>query len=548
MSLEAIKEFHPGRVADPSTRHREEIVRRVAASATFEKSPRLRAFFLHVCKCALEDKPEEATEQQIGIYVYGRSPGYNPNDDNIVRSQARVLRMKLEHHFATDGMDEATVITIPKGQYLPVFLPRPQEPSRPQEALLGATFAEPATPRRHRPWVWYPAGLALLVGIAAAWQGRAWFASRNAESNSSPGVQASSPSQSLNSTVPLSASQQTVFAASARDIRIAAGRTGSPYVDVWGRRWDADRYFEGGAVQPGPRHFFPPVPDRGLFQTLREADSDNDSAPESERSFEYNIPLAPGAYEMRLYFADPIRQPDSDQESDAQNNRHFQVVVNRHPELVDFDPVADASFAAIDTRVFKDIYPDTDGKLHLEFRSDWGRAFVSAIELTPGIPGKLKPIRIAAGRRSDFVDADGVRWSGDDDYIDGRTWTYQNSPNAPEVNPLYVNERHGNFSYAIPVPPGSYTLRLHFMEAFFSPLIPAAYCQGVGCRVFDVTCNGVSLLDKFDILQAAGGAFRPVVREFQGLHPNGQGKLLISFSSRANYAEVRAIEVIDEAQ
>ena len=42
------------------------------------------------------------------------------------------------------------------------------------------------------------------------------------------------------------------------------------------------------------------------------------------------------------------------------------------------------------------------------------------------------------------------------------------------------------------------------------------------------------------------GAFRPVVREFHGLHPNGQGKLLISFSPKVNYAEVRAIEVIDE--
>ena len=82
-------------------------MRRVASSSTFEKSPRLRAFFLHVCRCALDNKPEAATEQQIGIYVYDRPPGYNPNEDNIVRSQARLLRMKLEHHFANEGKDEA---------------------------------------------------------------------------------------------------------------------------------------------------------------------------------------------------------------------------------------------------------------------------------------------------------------------------------------------------------------------------------------------------------------------------------------------------------
>jgi hypothetical protein len=116
----------------------------------------------------------------------------------------------------------------------------------------------------------------------------------------------------------------------------------------------------------------------------------------------------------------------------------------------------------------------------------------------------------------------------------------------PKLPALYDGERHGNFSYAIPVPPGSYTVKLHFLESFFSPLVPDSYCHGVGCRVFDVACNGVLLLQDFDIIQAAGGAFRPVVREFHGLHPNGQGKLLISFSPKANYAEVRAIEVIDE--
>ncbi|MGA9246369.1 MAG: malectin domain-containing carbohydrate-binding protein, partial [Silvibacterium sp.] len=73
-------------------------------------------------------------------------------------------------------------------------------------------------------------------------------------------------------------------------------------------------------------------------------------------------------------------------------------------------------------------------------------------------------------------------------------------------------------------------------------------CQGVGCRVFDVTSNGVMLLQDFDVFQAAGGAFLPVVREFHGLHPNGQVKLQLSFSPTVNYAEIRAIEVIDEAK
>src|SRR5690348_5247947 len=110
---------------------REELVRRVASSSTFEKSARLRTFFLDVCHCALDHKPEEAIEQQIGIRVYGRQPGYNPNEDNIVRSQARVLRTKLEHYFANEGKHEAVVITLPKGRYLPAFEARAEKPITP---------------------------------------------------------------------------------------------------------------------------------------------------------------------------------------------------------------------------------------------------------------------------------------------------------------------------------------------------------------------------------------------------------------------------------
>src|SRR5260221_5992281 len=129
----------PPKEASNETTWREELVSRVASSSIFEKSFRLRAFFLYVCRCALEHKPEEATEQQIGIHVYGRRPGYNPNEDNIVRSQARVLRMKLEHHFANEGKHEPVVITIPKGRYLSVFEARAQETVPPAQGTVGIT-------------------------------------------------------------------------------------------------------------------------------------------------------------------------------------------------------------------------------------------------------------------------------------------------------------------------------------------------------------------------------------------------------------------------
>ena len=519
---------------------REELVRRLAASSTFERSPRLRAFFLHVCRCALDNRPEGATEQQVGICVYDRPLGYNPNDDNIVRSQARQLRLKLEHHFANEGKDEAIVITIPKGRYLPVFEPRFQKP-----AMRVIPQVEPGRFRRLPKTL---VGVAVVLGLAIVWLGFRSLKPISATPHASVAPAGSLPRPEPSTASPPSRSESVASPPLASEVRIAAGHTGAPYVDVLGRRWEADRYYEGGVPQPGPRHFFPPITDDGPFRNMREAVSADLTAPQAQRQFRYDIPVRSGVYELRLYFADSYRQPDGDQQDDAQNYRHFHIDLNGHPLLLDLDPVADAGSAAVDVRVFRDVYPTSDGKLHLEFLSSWGRpAFVSALELTPGTPGKLNPIRLSA-HQSGFVDADGKYWSGDNYFIGGRSTRRKNPETAPKIPVLYAGERHGNFSYAIPVAPGSFTVKLHFLESFFSRLIADAGCGGAGCRVFDVTCNGVLLLQDFDILQAAAGAFRPVVREFHGLHPNGQGKLLISFSPKANYAEIRAIEVIDEAK
>jgi len=494
-----------------------------------------------VCRCALDNKPEGATEQQVGICVYDRPPGYNPNEDNIVRSQARLLRLKLEHHFANEGKEEAILITIPKGRYLPAFETRSEEPV----ILHGVHPPEQRTSRRLMRIL---VGIVVLLGLVIICLGYLLYKSRSGTPQAAvaPAGPVTRPDQS--EAVQPSRNRPLALAPGAGEVRIAAGRAESPYVDVWGRRWEADRYYEGGVSQPGPKHFFPPVPDEGLFKYMREAISAEMTVPQSQRQLRYDIPVHPGVYELRLFFADPLRQPDGDEKEDAQNRRHFQINLNGHPLLGDFDAAADAGSAAVAARVFKDVYPASDGKLHLEFLSSWGRPpFVSALEITPGTPGKLKPIRISA-HQSGFVDAGGTHWSGDNYFIEGRTILYTNPEGGPQIPTLYTGERHGNFSYAIPVAPGSYTVKLHFLESFFSPLIPAAGCRGAGCRVFDVTCNGVLLLQDFDILQAASGAFRPVVREFHGLHPNGQGKLLLSFSPKVNYAEIRAIEVMDEAK
>src|ERR1700677_4663109 len=114
-----VSELNAAVIKDP----RWEIIQRVVSSDRFSTSLRLREFLLYIGECAIRDSPKDATEQQIGIHVFQRSPGYNTSEDSIVRTHARLLRQKLSEYFSREGAAESVIIEIPKGHYLPVFQP-----------------------------------------------------------------------------------------------------------------------------------------------------------------------------------------------------------------------------------------------------------------------------------------------------------------------------------------------------------------------------------------------------------------------------------------
>src|SRR5689334_22007636 len=120
-----------------------ELVQRVAGSASFQKSPRLRELLLHICERAIQNRPEDLREQLIGQRVFGRKADYSPGEDNIVRVEVRQLRKRLDDFFATEGKDEPVVIVIPKGAYVPGF-----EPRAPLPASVETNAPVPAPGRR----------------------------------------------------------------------------------------------------------------------------------------------------------------------------------------------------------------------------------------------------------------------------------------------------------------------------------------------------------------------------------------------------------------
>ncbi|MFP6649792.1 MAG: malectin domain-containing carbohydrate-binding protein, partial [Pirellulaceae bacterium] len=79
----------------------------------------------------------------------------------------------------------------------------------------------------------------------------------------------------------------------------------------------------------------------------------------------------------------------------------------------------------------------------------------------------------------------------------------------------------------------SYTVRLYFVE-------PEPIAEGE--RVFDVLLQGKTVLEKFDIVQQAGGAGKIVVREFEGV--TSEGRLLVTLKSHAGQSLLCGIEII----
>jgi serine/threonine-protein kinase len=72
----------------------------------------------------------------IGSSVFDRDPHYDPRLDPIVRVEARRLRTKLEAYYEAEGRDDALVIELPRGSYVPVFRERCEIALRPARPPL----------------------------------------------------------------------------------------------------------------------------------------------------------------------------------------------------------------------------------------------------------------------------------------------------------------------------------------------------------------------------------------------------------------------------
>ena len=151
---------------------RQALVARVLSGTHFSRSTRLRDFLLYITERGINDPDTPIHEPEIALHVFGRSATQG-GEDTIVRVHASQLRKRLEQYFQSEGISEETVIEIPKGNYTPLFRPRPGAPVKADATVESdepLSLPGQDAPMRSRT-AWKVAAAILLV-VAAA--GLAW--------------------------------------------------------------------------------------------------------------------------------------------------------------------------------------------------------------------------------------------------------------------------------------------------------------------------------------------------------------------------------------
>jgi len=489
---------------DPYAQERAEVAT-LLASRDLQRAQNLQRILAFICERYFEGRTDEIKEYTIAVHALGRGEDYEPASDSIVRVSASNLRKRLDHYYETEGADHAIHILLPVGQYVPQFVRRealnPGPSDRAPGAGIKATSPEPASAKTPRGPGWKRAGGALiLAGVLAL----AFFGYRGLARKPAPPAPA-----------------PVVWASEKEELRLLLGAE-KPYVDKGGRIWEPVRSCEGGRVFLRPGRPILGTADPELYRQGREG------------AFSLKLPVREGVWELHLLFADVF---DS-----AVAARRVNLSLNGGPlQTLDIVDEGEGSDRAV-VKVFTDLRPMADGSLHLDFSGE--TSFLNALELLPGQPGAMRPLRIATAPEG-CRDSLGQRWLPDQFFYGG----LENRRKFPTIgaseDALFQYERFGQCRYILPVAPGrTYTVRLYFSEGWFGP--GKWIAGGPGSRVFDVVCNGETRLKDFDILARTRPGQEALIETLTHVIPTQQSKIHLQLIAKRDYPLINAIEVLSE--
>lgn len=102
-------------------------LQQILESRPFGRSPRARGFLAYVVTETLAGRGERLSERTVARRALHRAPDFDGKADASVRVQASRVRKSLEDYYASEGADDPVRIALPRGSYIPVFVPHTPE-------------------------------------------------------------------------------------------------------------------------------------------------------------------------------------------------------------------------------------------------------------------------------------------------------------------------------------------------------------------------------------------------------------------------------------
>ncbi len=154
----------------------------ILKSSTFKSAEAQKRFIAHVVALALAGRQNEIKEYSIGVEVFERGDSFDPRLDNIVRAEARKIRLRLAKYYENEGRLDPVRISLSSRGYVPQFefngAEQSVSPSEPpteapslQEPVVPAAAAATLTSRfsARATWINIAVAAGVLVVAAAAY-------------------------------------------------------------------------------------------------------------------------------------------------------------------------------------------------------------------------------------------------------------------------------------------------------------------------------------------------------------------------------------------
>ncbi|KIC93043.1 hypothetical protein [Flavihumibacter solisilvae] len=95
----------------------------------FADSEILKRFLTFIIEEMLAGRSNQLKEYTIAVNVLDKPVDFNPKENGIVRIHAGRLRRALHHYYSGSGMTDEILVSIPKGNYIPMISNRASESS-----------------------------------------------------------------------------------------------------------------------------------------------------------------------------------------------------------------------------------------------------------------------------------------------------------------------------------------------------------------------------------------------------------------------------------